>query len=217
MPPYKKRLMLSLITVGGLFLATLTSYWVMDCLLRPSLSELAGVRAKQIAIEGIYNIIQTKIIPELEYDELVELRLTGDGKAAYLQPKTGAINRIAAATTLTVQQYLKELPPETVRIPLGQILGFKTLASFGPLLPIKVIPVGVVESSIKDQFDSAGINQVRHKIFIRIKTTIKMVVPLVKEEIVINTDVPLTEAIIMGEVPNLYFGGRGVFPDKFEQ
>lgn len=217
MPPYKKRLMLSLVTVGGFLLATLSSYWVMDCLLRPSLNELAGVRAKQIAIESIHSIIRTKIVPELEYDELVELRLTGDGKVAYLQPKTGAINRIAASTTLTVQQYLKELSPETVRIPLGQILGFKTLASYGPLLPIKVIPVGVVESSIKDQFDSAGINQVRHKIFIRIKTTIKMVVPLVKEEITINTDVPLTETIIMGEVPNLYFGGGGVFPDKLKQ
>jgi sporulation protein YunB len=95
---------------------------------------------------------------------------------------------------------------------LGQVFGIKTLASYGPVLPIKIIPVGVVESSIKDQFDSVGINQIRHKILIRIKTTVKMVVPLVKEEIVVNTDVPLTETIIMGEVPDFYLGVGGKLP-----
>ncbi len=188
---------------------SLSSFWLIDFRIRPSLKELAEVKARQIAIENIHSIIQNKIAPELEYSKLVELRLTGDGKVAYLEPKTAVINRISAAATLTVQEHLKKLRSETVQIPMGQIFGLKTLASYGPLLPVKIIPIGVVESSIKDQFDSVGINQVRHKIFIIIKTTIKMVVPLVKEEIVINTDVPLAETIIMGEVPNLYLGTGG--------
>ena len=205
---------MSLITLSGLVLTTLSSYWTVDCLIRPSLSELARARAKQIAVENIHNTIQTKIVPELEYGELVVLNLTSDGRVAYMQPKIGVINRIASGATLATQQRLKGLQQETVKIPLGQVLGIKTLASYGPQLPIKVIPIGIVESSIKDRFDSTGINQVRHKIFISIKTTIKMVVPLVTEEIVINTDVPLTEAIIMGDVPNLYLGGGGILPQR---
>jgi len=214
MPPYKRRFVLSLITLGGLVLTTLSSYWTVDCLIRPSLSELAGVRAKQIAVENIQDTIQTKIVPELEYGELVDLRLTNDGRVAYMQPKTGVINRISSEATLAIQQRLTELRQETVKIPLGQVLGIKTLASYGPQLPIKIIPVGVVESSIKDQFDSTGINQVRHKILISLKTTIKMVVPLVREEIIINTDVPLAEAIIMGEVPDFYLGTGGMLPQR---
>lgn len=213
-PPYKRRLMLSLITVGGLVLSTLSSFWMVDCQLRPSLRQLAGIRAKQIAIENIHQTIQTKIVPELEYGHLVELRLTNDGRVAYMQPKTGAINRISSAAALSIQQQLKKLPQEIVKIPLGQVFGIKTLAGYGPLLPIKIIPVGVVESSIKDQFDSAGINQVRHKILISIKTTIKMVVPLVRETIVVNTDVPLAEAIIMGDVPDFYLSPGGMLPQR---
>lgn len=209
-PPYKRRLMLSLITAAGLVLSTLSSFWMVDCLLRPSLRQLAGIRAKQIAIENIHHIIQSKIIPELEYSQLIELSLTNDGRVAYMQPKTGAINRISSNATLSIQQQLKKLPQEMVRIPLGQVFGIKTLASYGPLLPVKLIPVGVVESSIKDQFDSVGINQVRHKILISIKTTIKMVVPLVREEIIVATDVPLTETIIMGDVPDFYLGSGGM-------
>lgn len=214
MPPYKRRLMLSLITVGGLVLSTLSSFWMVDCRLRPSLRQLASIRAKQIAIENIHQTIQTKIVPELEYSQLVELRLTNDGRVAYMQPKTGAINRISSIAALSIQEQLKQLPQEIVKIPLGQVLGIKTLASYGPLLPVKIIPVGVVESTIKDQFDSAGINQVRHKILINIETTIKMVVPLVREEIVVNTDVPLAEAIIMGDVPDFYLNPGGMLPQR---
>lgn len=213
-PPYKRRLMLSLITVGGLVLSTLSSFWMVDCLLRPSLRQLASIRAKQIAIEKIHQTIQTKIVPELEYSQLVELRLTNDGRVAYMQPKTGAINRISAAAALSIQEQLKKLPQEIVKIPLGQVFGIKTLAAYGPLLPVKIIPVGIVESAIKDQFDSAGINQVRHKILISIKTTIKMVVPLVREAIVVNTDVPLAEAIIMGDVPAFYLSPGGMLPQR---
>lgn len=213
-PPYKRRLMLSLLTVGGLVLSTLLSFWMIDCRLRPSLRQLAGIRAKQIAIENIHQTIQTKIVPELEYSQLVELRLTNDGRVAYMQPKTGAINRISAAAVLSIQEQLKKLPQEIVKIPLGQVFGIKTLAGYGPLLPIKIIPVGAVESVIKDQFDSAGINQVRHKILISIETTIKMVVPLVREEIVVNTDVPLAEAIIMGDVPDFYLNPGGMLPGR---
>lgn len=212
-PPYKRRLFFSIIAIGGIFLASLASYWLIDCRIRPSLKELGSLRARQIAINNIQSIIKTRIIPELEYDNLVELHMNSDGKVAYLEPKTGAINRISAAATLSIQENLIKLQSETIKIPLGQIFGLKTLASHGPLLPVKIIPSGVVESSIKDHFDSAGINQVRHKIYITIKATIKIVVPLVRDDITVSTDVPLTETIIMGEVPDLYLGtGGSVLP-----
>lgn len=193
---------------------SLAGFWLIDFRIRPCIRELARVRARQIAIENIQKTVQSQIAPELEYAELVELRLTTDGKVAYLHSKTGAINRISAATTLIVQQCLNKIHSDTVRIPVGQIFGLKSLAGYGPLLPVKIIPVGVVESSIKDRFDSAGINQIRHKIYVRIKTAVKMVAPLVGDEIVIVTDVPLTETIIMGEVPNLFLGIGGTILPK---
>jgi sporulation protein YunB len=208
-PPYKHRLIFSLVTVGGFLLVSLASFWLIDFGIRPGLKELARVRARQIAIESIQKTVQSQIAPELEYAELVELRLTAAGKVAYLHSKTGAINQISTKTTLIVQQCLNKLHSETVRIPLGQVFGLKTLAGYGPLLPVKMIPVGVVESIIQDRFDSVGINQIRHKIYVRIKTTIKMAAPFIGDEIVIVTDVPLTETIIMGEVPNLYLGAGG--------
>jgi hypothetical protein len=41
-----------------------------------------------------------------------------------------------------------------------------------------------------------------------------MAAPFIGDEIVIVTDVPLTETIIMGEVPNLYLGAGGTILPK---
>ena len=127
-----------------------------------------------------------------------------------MQPNNAEINRIAVTATLAIQKRLQDLAPVTVKVPLGQVFGSRILAGYGPNLPVRVIPIGLVESVINDVFDQAGINQTRHRIFIRVKAVVKMIVPLVNEEIRINTDIPLTEAVIVGEVPNVYVGSGGV-------
>ena len=69
------------------------------------------------------------------------------------------------------------------------------------------MPVGTVESRVHDVFEQARINQTRHKIHLAVQTTVRIVVPLLQSNVQIKAEVPLTEAIIMGEVPQVYFGG----------
>ena len=64
-----------------------------------------------------------------------------------------------------------------------------------------------MEGRIVDSFSVAGINQTRHRICVRVTTEVKVVVPLVAAAVRIRTDVPLAEAVIMGEVPGVYMNG----------
>ena len=110
---------------------------------------------------------------------------------------------------MAIQQKLSDLPRYEVKIPLWQVFGSKILAGYGPELPVRIAPVGMVESIIKDRFDSAGINQTRHRIFIRVTAIVQIIVPLVNEEVTVNSDIPLTEAVIVGAVPGVYVNGGG--------
>ena len=83
------------------------------------------------------------------------------------------------------------------------------LSGLGPEIPVRVQPIGVVTSFIEDSFDVAGINQIRHRIFVTVTATIKMVVPFVNRQVRISSKVPLVEAVVMGEVPNIYVGSGG--------
>ena len=54
------------------------------------------------------------------------------------------------------------------------------------------------------EFESTGINQTRHRIYIIVTTDIKLIVPLVSEEIRVTTNIPIAETIIIGDVPEQF-------------
>ncbi|HEX3043887.1 MAG TPA: sporulation protein YunB [Bacillota bacterium] len=209
-PPYRRRLKQSLICIGIFLLLVAAGIYAVDFRIRPTLIQLARTQANQMATRAINEAISARIVPDIHYQNLIKLQLNQAGEIALVQPNTGEINRISSVATLAVQKRLQNLPSQTLVVPLGQILGLRMMAGYGPSFPIKVIPVGFVESSIYDRFDTAGINQVRHRIILTIQATVKLIVPLVNQEVRVKTDVPLVETIIVGAVPNVYAGSGGV-------
>ncbi len=74
----------------------------------------------------------------------------------------------------------------------------------GPDIRVRMTPVGSVSVDFTDEFHAAGINQTRHKIYLLLKTQVKIVVPLGSEVINVSTRVPISESIIVGDVPQTY-------------
>jgi sporulation protein YunB len=197
--------------MGILCLLLVLCFYIVDFRIRPTLRNLAEAKARVTATQAINEAIRSNICPDIQYQNLIKIQLNSEGKVALIQPNTGEINRIASEATLAVQKRLQDLPKVVIKIPIGQVMGSKIMAGFGPDIAVKVLPIGFVESMINDRFDLAGINQVRHRIYVTIKAVVKMVVPLINQEVQVSTDIPLAEAVIMGDVPNVYVGnGAGV-------
>ena len=74
---------------------------------------------------------------------------------------------------------------------------------------IKIIPARKLNVSVKDQFEQAGINQTRHRIYLQVNSPIRMAVPLIGKEINVVTTIPMAETIIVGEVPDTYVNFNG--------
>jgi sporulation protein YunB len=215
-PTNQKRLSGGVIVVL-LGLLLLGGFYFIDLKIRPALKYLAAAKAKQVVTQAINEaIIYVKTAPDIKYENIINVSFDKDGKVAFMQPNTGEINRISAKVTFAVQNKIKQLPPQTIRLPLGQVFGLKTLMWYGPNLPVKLDLIGIVESAIIDSFDVAGINQIRHRININVQTVIKLAVPLVYHEIKVNNSVLLTEAIVMGQVPHIYVNSGGLIipPDS---
>lgn len=209
-PPYKKRFMKSITFLGVFCLIIVISFYFFDFRVRPTLSRLAEAKVRQIAATNINEAIKANISPNIEYQSLIKVQFDKDGKISFIQPNTGEINRISSEATLAVQKRLLKIPQIFLKIPVGQIFGSRILAGMGPEVPVKIFPVGYVESTINDCFDVAGINQTRHRIYVTIKAIVKTVIPLVNQEVQVSTNIPLAEAIIVGDVPNVYVNGGGV-------
>jgi sporulation protein YunB len=180
-----------------------------DHQLRPTIQAKAEARARVIATTSINQAIQEKVAKNIRYEDLISVKVDNRGRVVLMQPNTGEINRLASDATIAVQQLMVNTR-DKIYIPLGQLLGSQILAGSGPDIPIIIVPVGTVESRVHDIFEQAGINQTRHKIYLEVKTTVRIIVPLFQSNVQIKTEVPLTEAIIMGEVPQVYFGGQPI-------
>ena len=101
------------------------------------------------------------------------------------------------------------------------MLGSKLLAHYGPEINLILLPVGTVEVTPRDSFQEAGINQTRHKIYLDLASKIKVVIPFISSTVDIELQVPVADAIIVGEVPETYLNlkldqGEGVLFSKPE-
>lgn len=172
--------------------------------LKPTLLAIAEARATAIATTTINNVINEQISQGTEYQNMVSVKVDDRGRVVLMQPNTVEFNRLASHITIKVQDRLRQISEEKIRIPFGQVLGSKILASYGPDITVTVIPIGTVQVKVIDTFEQAGINQTKHEIYIVANTQVRIVVPLVSKSVEVITRVPISEYVVIGEVPNTY-------------
>ena len=121
-----------------------------------------------------------------------------------LRANTMRMNEIATKTALIAEEELNSIENQTVSVPLGAAMGVRFLAGFGPRLSVQILPIGAVSTSFETQFESAGINQTRHKIFLSLRTTVSLIVPTGSQKVDVKSSIPIAESIIVGEVPESF-------------
>lgn len=176
--------------------------------LKPSIIETAETRAHLVATEAIHRALYEKVLADVDYNDLIFIHKDTQQRITMMQANTIKINRIVSEANLEIKQALRNLPSEAIQIPLGGALGSQLLAFYGPKITLRFIPVGSLDVKFIDQFQQAGINQVRHILYLDVKTTVKIVVPMVAQEVTLTNQIPIAETIIVGQVPNTYLGSE---------
>jgi sporulation protein YunB len=178
--------------------------WTVNYNIRPPLLAISEVRAKTIATDVINEAIISELIYKIKYEDLFVIKTDNENRITMLQANTMFMNRIASETTLSIQERLKQMGTKRVGIPLGSILGSEIFANYGPRLNIDILPMGTVVVNFTTDFEQAGINQTRHKIYLVVKTQVRIVLPLASDTVDVVTQVPIAETIIVGDIPQSY-------------
>ena len=71
---------------------------------------------------------------------------------------------------------------------------------------MKVVPVGGVQTEFHTEFETSGINQTRHKVYMTVTAWIRVVIPTQAREIEVSNNLLLAESIIVGSVPESFVG-----------
>ena len=76
----------------------------------------------------------------------------------------------------------------------------------GPSIPIKMVFIGQVESSLNTKIREYGINYLVVEINVNVVVEEQIIMPAMSKRETLNLEAPLTLKIIQGEIPNYYFG-----------
>ncbi|GAB6139248.1 sporulation protein YunB [Halanaerobaculum tunisiense] len=190
---------------------------IIETTLQPILHSVS-----KTTIRGLVTTLINKAINQqtdsLSYSDLVSIQTNREGEIILMQPNLQVVNDISSNITLSIQQSIEDLEDREIKIPISQVLGIEILSKFIPSLKAKVVPYGAVESILVDQFESVGINQTKHKIKLRITSRIQVIIPMLSTDIKVTSSVPLTEAVIVGQVPEVYMGlEKGLFNKQKKQ
>ncbi len=176
----------------------------MEQNLSQTMLDMAFARAYSMAVETINRAVKQAMGQGVTYEELIDAQMDAQGRVSMLRANTMRMNELASQTALLAEWELGSAENQVVEIPLGAALGVSFLSGFGPRLEVQILPVGAVHTSFDTEFETAGINQTRHKIFLNLRATVSLIVPTGSQLVEVTSTVPIAESIIVGEVPESF-------------
>lgn len=166
--------------------------------------DMAYAKAEAMAVEYINEAAKEVLSGQAAYSEMITVRADSQGRITMLEANAPRMNQLATVTALKAQGMLESAEAQSVSIPLGAALGVPFLSALGPQIPVRIVPVSAVSAAFSTEFESAGINQTRHKIYLSLQTSVRLVIPSGARQVLLQSQVLIAESIIVGEVPQSY-------------
>ena len=153
--------------------------------------------------DAVYDVLEEE---NLSYNDLVEIEYSSDNAVSVISLKTIKLNMIARRFYQVAQVYLDRMGDTGVDVALGTFTGIPFMSGLGPKINLKLVSIGAMTSTFKNYFMSAGINQTNHSVFIELYASVSLILPAYSATIDSVTEVLVAESVIIGDVPQVYFG-----------
>ena len=194
----------------AVILALLALCWLyLDGNLTEVVLSLADARARSLAVQVLNEAVEETLASGVSYDQLMSVTTGPDGTVRFVQANTAEMNRLASRVTLLAQKKLEELEDQVISVPLGSALGLTIFAGSGPRIQVRILPVGAVIPRFDTEFQTAAINQTRHKLLLTLTATVRLVIPTGAAVMEASTQMAVAESIIVGQVPDSFVDLNG--------
>lgn len=138
------------------------------------------------------------------YSDFVTVNYNENGAITSLITNTVYINSFKAALSQTVAQTVDRCGDFNITVPWGTLLGSEIFSDRGLELTVESSTYGFAVTDIYSSFESVGINQTLHKIYVEIDLTATAYIGDYKVHETVNGRVPVAETVIVGNVPQYY-------------
>lgn len=172
-----------------------------DLRLKPVVINAARSRARLFASDVISRSVDAAVAESA--GSFINVIYGEDGISAIETNVTG-ISRLRADSILNIRGEISDIDRMTLDIPLGNLAGGMLLTGRGFPVRIKLVPIGDVSGEIYSEFSETGINQTLHRIYLRVRVSMNMIVASDTVRLELADDILVAETVIVGRVPDAY-------------
>lgn len=204
----KKEKNTKVFSVIFIIIVAIFTFYTIRKAINPIIDELCIDKAKNIATK-ISNEEATVVMDKYCYDDLITIIRDNDGNIKILKTNTKNINQIMSDIPVSMLDKFKQSENANISLYLGSILGTKIFSATGPKINIRIANVGNVDTKLKSEFISQGINQTIHRIYLELNCEVTILTPYDTIKQKIDNQVLIAESVIVGDVPYSYYNMNG--------
>ena len=173
-------------------------------ILGPALSSVAELQVRTMINRSINEAVAEEFLSDDVNGTLMRVETAADGTVTMIQADMAAVNRMTARLTGKIQERVAQMGEERVSVPFGSVFGSQILSQMGPSLELRVIPAGTADVSFKTEFESSGITQPRHRIYLTVNSTARILAPFTLTRVETEQEILVAETVIVGDTPQSY-------------
>lgn len=196
----RKTAISAFIIVLGCILLTEGLKWQIE----PNIDAVSRLKARSIVTALINRSVKEELGQSMEDESFFIVQTGKDGKVQMVQANTVLINRVVSSFAENLQKKYSTMEAQPAEISYGTLLGSKLLSQTGLDMEIRILPLSVTSYDFETEFETQGINQTKYKVYIILESSVRILQPFSDRNIKIRSKVLISEAVIVGDVPESY-------------
>lgn len=177
-------------------------------IIEPNVREICQDKIYSINSKCVNDAILECLNYGVNYEDLIIIEKNQQNEITLMSANSIFMNKIAREILDKVSENIENKLKNGVNIPIFAFSGLELLSGYGKEINFKSISISSVNCNFTSDFKSAGINQTLHNIYLEIKTIINVDFPTDKYDEEFSTKVLLTEAVLVGKIPEIYLNGK---------
>ncbi len=196
--------MVKYVRLTCIIVALVFSCIMLDNYIKPAVTAMCQTKVKIAATQEINNSI-SQIFTSEEYANIALIEKDSSNRISSVQVDTLKANRLKSQINEYIVDSFNSDRVKNLQIPIGTLVGWSFFNERGFNVPIKVGVASNPDINFESKFESAGINQTKHTLYVNVIMDINIYMKPYTNKVQVVTNIPLTETIIIGNVPEFYF------------
>lgn len=140
----------------------------------------------------------------VSYDDIVKLSNNSQGYVTSLEIDVYEVNRLKSYISNETSKLVASRENYDVSIPIGTFFGSTYTSGLGPRLKLKMQMTSTAFVNFRNEFKSAGINQVLHIIYVDMDIKGSLIIAGYNKSISASTSAIAAQTVIVGNTPSAY-------------